>query len=190
MTVKSAELIKTVFAKGEYPPPMKREIAFAGRSNVGKSSLLNSLFGRRLAKTSSTPGKTRSINFYGVNGEIYFVDLPGYGYAKASMSEREKWQRLITDYFESREGISLVVLLVDIRHPLQPADRQMLDWVTYYAIPYVLVLTKADKLSKSRQQQSKKSISEEVATWGRPPVFSVSAENRQGIEELLKTLLQ
>ncbi|MFA6976996.1 MAG: ribosome biogenesis GTP-binding protein YihA/YsxC, partial [Mesotoga sp.] len=119
-----------------------------------------------------------------------FVDLPGYGYAKASMSEREKWQRLITDYFESREGLSLVVLLVDIRHPLQPADKQMLDWVTYYAIPYVLVLTKADKLSKSRQQQSKKSISEEVSVWGRPPVFSVSAENRQGIEELLKTLLQ
>jgi GTP-binding protein len=190
VTVKSAELVKTVFAKGEYPSPIKREIAFAGRSNVGKSSLLNSLFGRRLAKTSSTPGKTRSINFYVVNGEIFFVDLPGYGYAKASMSEREKWQRLITDYFESREGLSLVVLLVDIRHPLQPADKQMLDWVTYYAIPYVLVLTKADKLSKSRQQQSKKSICEEVSVWGRPPVFSVSAENRQGIEELLKTLLQ
>jgi len=190
MMVKSAELVRTVYTKGEYPPPLRREIAFAGRSNVGKSSLLNALFGRKLAKTSSTPGKTRSINFYGVNGEIYFVDLPGYGYAKASMSEREKWQRLITDYFESREDLSLVVMLVDIRHPLQPADEQMLEWLTHYSIPFVLVLTKADKLSKNRQLQMKRSITEEVAFWGKPPVFAVSSEKRQGTEELLGVLIQ
>ncbi|CCU86020.1 MULTISPECIES: ribosome biogenesis GTP-binding protein YihA/YsxC [Mesotoga] len=190
MTVKSTELVRTVFSKGEYPPPLRREIAFAGRSNVGKSSLLNSLFGRKLAKTSSTPGKTRSINFYGVNREIYFVDLPGYGYAKASMTEREKWKKLIIDYFESREELSLVVVLVDIRHPLQPADIQMLEWVTYYAIPFILVLTKADKLSRSQQIIAEKSIKAELASLGvYPPVFVVSAVKKQGIEKLLIALL-
>jgi len=182
--------VRTVFAKGEYPPPLRREIAFAGRSNVGKSSLLNSLFGRKLAKTSSTPGKTRSINFYGVNREIYFVDLPGYGYAKASMSEREKWKKLIIDYFESREELSLVVVLVDIRHPLQPADIQMLEWVTYYTIPFILVLTKADKLSRNQQIIAEKSIKDELASLGvYPPVFVVSAVKKQGIEKLLIALL-
>ena len=103
--IKSVELNKTVFKKGNYPVPLTREIAFSGRSNVGKSSLLNALFGRRLAKISSTPGKTRSINFYTVNGEIYFVDLPGYGYARASMKEKEKWESLFQWYISKPNKI-------------------------------------------------------------------------------------
>jgi GTP-binding protein len=188
--IKSVELCRTVFKSGEYPPPLEREIAFAGRSNVGKSSLLNSLFGRKLAHTSSTPGKTRSINFYTVNGSVYFVDLPGYGYAKASIKEKEKWERLIIDYFDSRKSLSLLAVLMDSRHPLQAVDRQMLEWVIYYSLPYLVVLTKADKLSRSQQSITLKSVKDGLSECGSlPPVFMVSAEKRQGIEELVNTLL-
>jgi GTP-binding protein len=187
--IKSVELNKTVFKKGNYPVPLTREIAFSGRSNVGKSSLLNALFGRRLAKISSTPGKTRSINFYTVNGEIYFVDLPGYGYARASMKEKEKWESLILDYFDTRKNISLMTVLMDSRHPFQAVDRQMLDWVVHYSVPFVVVLTKADKLSRNQQAITVRSVKKEIALWGSPPVLMVSAENRQGIEELLSLLL-
>jgi len=187
--IKSVELYKTAFKPGDYPEPKGREIAFAGRSNVGKSTLLNAIFRRRLAHTSSTPGKTRSVNFYLINSKHFFVDLPGYGYAKASHQEIKRWQALITDYFESRPHLNLVVLLLDSRHNLQKKDLEMLQWLQYYSIPFVAVLTKADKLSGNQLTKMVNSFKEELGPWGSPLIFPVSAKTRKGISELLNILL-
>jgi GTP-binding protein len=131
------------------------EIAFAGRSNVGKSSLINTLLGRRrLAKTSSTPGKTRTLNYYLVNGSFYFVDLPGYGYAKVSKQQRHRWQTLVEPYLRERPVLCGVVQLMDIRHQPTEGDRNLLDWLDFYQIPALVVLTKADKLSPSRAKSA------------------------------------
>jgi GTP-binding protein len=127
------------------------EIAFAGRSNVGKSSLINILLGRRrLAQTSSTPGKTRMLNFFSVNGAFYFVDLPGYGYAKVSKEMRKQWQTLVEPYLQNRESLRGVVQLMDLRHEPTRSDRELLEWLDFHDIPVLAVLTKADKLSRGR----------------------------------------
>lgn len=188
--IKSVQLSQTVFKEGNYPPPLEREVAFVGRSNVGKSSLLNALFQRKVARISSTPGKTRSINFYIVNESAYFVDLPGYGYAKAPMKEKAKWEALILDYFKTRGTLSLIALLMDSRHPFQPIDRQTLDWIGHYCIPYLVLLTKADKLSRNEQSITLRRVKSEITSWGSPLVLMVSTEKRQGLDELLNILLQ
>ncbi len=124
------------------------EIAFAGRSNVGKSSLLNAITGKKkLAKISNRPGKTRTINVFSVNGQHYFVDLPGYGFARVSKAEKEHWRALIEGYIIDNPKLKLICLLIDIRHKLQDNDRQMIEWLTFERIPFIIVLTKADKLS-------------------------------------------
>lgn len=168
---------------------MEREIAFVGRSNVGKSSLLNAIFNKKLAHTSSTPGKTRSINFYTIEDKYYFVDLPGYGYARASKKDAQKWAELIKDYFETRSSISLVILLLDSRHKLQANDRQMIDWLTYYGVPFIATLTKVDKLSNNQLSATIKNFKKELKIWGPPPIVPVSAEKKRGINELLEIIM-
>lgn len=189
MILKKVELYKTVFEKGHYPAEMEREIAFVGRSNVGKSSLLNAIFNKKLAKTSSTPGKTRSINFYTIEDRYYFVDLPGYGYSKASKKDSQKWADLIRDYFQNRSSISLVILLLDSRHKLQDNDKQMIEWLTFYGIPFIATLTKVDKLSNNQLSAAVKEFKKELKIWGPPPVVPVSAEKKKGIEELLEIIM-
>jgi GTP-binding protein len=137
---------------GQYPPPTLPEVAFAGRSNVGKSSLLNRLLHRRsLARTSRTPGRTQAIHFYRVNDRFLFVDLPGYGYARAPEALRRAWRPLVEGYLEGRASLRAVVVIVDIRHDPAEGDVELLDYLAHHAIPAVLVLAKADKLPRGRQ---------------------------------------
>ncbi|MFN3534201.1 MAG: ribosome biogenesis GTP-binding protein YihA/YsxC [Desulfatiglandales bacterium] len=144
-----AKFLKAAFGPGDFPPPLNPEVVFVGRSNVGKSTLINTLLNnRKLAKTSSTPGKTRSINFYQV-GTILFVDLPGYGYAKASKELRASWERLILSYFQNRRNISLAVVLLDVRRGSDEATVSLIRLLEGLDITYCFVLTKADKVPKS-----------------------------------------
>ena len=150
ITVSQSEFITSAAAREHFPETMFPEIAFVGRSNVGKSSLLNSLVGRKkLAHTSSTPGKTRLINFYRINQKFHFVDLPGYGYAKVSKTEREAWRKTIEDYLLYREQLRLVVSLVDIRHDPTRLDRDLIEWLDALQRSFIIVLTKSDKVKKS-----------------------------------------
>jgi GTP-binding protein len=154
MNINSAEFYKSVSAISGLPDKGLPEIVFVGRSNVGKSSLLNSLCARKgLAKTSVTPGKTRLINYFLINGTFYFVDLPGYGYAAVGHSERESWGKLLTSYIQQRDRISLVVLLVDSRHPGMDTDLDVIEFLDYYDLPYGIVLTKFDKLRQSEKSR-------------------------------------
>ena len=144
--------LTSVFNVKELPAPEIPEVAFAGRSNVGKSSLLNRLIKRKnLVKTSSKPGKTQSLNFFLVDSSIYLVDLPGYGYAKVSKKTQASWQSLISEYLETRENLKCVVVIVDLRHELKIADLQLVDWLRSREVPLLLVYTKADKLSANQR---------------------------------------
>jgi len=189
MLIKKVELVKTAFKPGDYPEPVKREVAFAGRSNVGKSTLLNTLFQRKLAHTSSKPGKTRSINFYLVNSKYYFVDLPGYGFASASKQELARWKELIEDYFSTRDNLNLVTILMDSRHPMQKNDYKMLEWIKDYSIPFIVVLTKTDKLSGNELKKMIQIYEKELKLWCSPPIIPFSAKTRRGLNDLLKILI-
>jgi GTP-binding protein len=159
MIITSAEFFKSFSAISGLPDDGFPEVVFVGRSNVGKSSLLNSLCAKKgLAKTSGTPGKTRLINYFLVNGNIYFVDLPGYGYAAVGHSERESWGRLLSDYIRHRESISLVVLLIDARHPGMESDREMMAFLDYCNRPYGIALTKYDKLRQSEKTKARRAM--------------------------------
>ena len=147
--------LTSVFDLKQLPPPEIPEIAFAGRSNVGKSSLLNCLIRRRnLVKTSAKPGKTQSLNFFLLDNSIYLVDLPGYGYASVSKKMQAAWQSLITSYLETRESLKCVVVIVDLRHEVKIADLQLVNWLRNYSKPYLLVYTKADKLSANQRSKN------------------------------------
>ena len=157
------------------------EIAFAGRSNVGKSSLLNKLFNRKqLARVSSVPGKTVTINFYGVD-DVKFVDLPGYGYAKISKQELKRFSELMEGYFHSNRKIALVVQLIDMRHPLTADDKGMIEFMKALDIPFIIVMTKADKLKKKAYEERLKLSKQELAFAGKVPVVPFSAVTGQGI---------
>ena len=164
------------------------EIAFAGRSNVGKSSLINVVLGRKnLVKTSSRPGKTQGLNFFLVNDSLCFVDLPGYGFARVSRSMQESWQQLITGYLLRRNTLRLVVVVMDIRHPLKKMDRELIDWLIYQKIPCLPVYTKADKLSKNKQMKHASSL--DVALGIRPSDRLIfSSKTGLGRDELLHRL--
>jgi GTP-binding protein len=152
MKIKSAELAHVVGAAWQLPPGDLPEVALAGRSNVGKSTLLNKLMNRKgLARTSGNPGKTRTLNFYLVNELIHLVDLPGYGYAKVSRWERLAWQKLLEGFLKERRSLNGVLLLVDSRHEAQKSDLQMAQWLQHFGTPMLLVATKVDKLSKNQQ---------------------------------------
>ncbi len=145
----------SVFDLKQLPPPEIPEIAFAGRSNVGKSSLLNRLIKRKnLVKTSAKPGKTQSLNFFLLDNSIYLVDLPGYGYARVSKKMQAAWQELITAYLETRENLKCVVVIVDLRHELKIGDLQLVNWLRSIGVPFLLVYTKADKLSANQRNKN------------------------------------
>lgn len=169
-------------------PPTLPEIAFSGRSNVGKSSLINTLLRRKnLARTSATPGKTSTINFYRLD-TLRLVDLPGYGYAKVSAAEKKRWQSLIEGYFEADRDLRLVIQLVDMRHPPTSDDRMMMEYMADTGIPYILVLTKADKLNKTERALRLSSLEKELADFEGLQVVPYSAVTREGAEELLDIL--
>jgi len=154
LRITSAEFVISAARPNQFPKAPIPEIAFAGRSNVGKSSLLNSIVGRKgLAKTSGTPGKTQQINFFRINDRFHFVDLPGYGYAKVSKTEREAWVRLIESYLRVREQLKLVVALSDIRHEPTALDLDMFQWLHAIGRPFLVVLTKHDKISAAQAQE-------------------------------------
>lgn len=173
----------------QLPDSDRPELVFSGRSNVGKSSLINKLCNRKkLARVSSTPGKTATINFYEV-GDVYFVDLPGYGYARTSASERKRWDELINGYFESDRQRTVVVQLLDCRHAPSADDMQMMEYLRYHQTPFVAALTKADKLKKSQLAATCDEFETICGPYGCQGVVLTSAENGYGIEEL-KTVLE
>ncbi len=187
--VKKVKFVKSAVSPKDYPPPHYPEIAIVGRSNVGKSSLINAIFRRNIAKVSSSPGKTRLINFFLLNDSIYFVDLPGYGYASVSKAERQKWKKMIETYFQTRENLSLVIMLVDSRHPPTKLDIMMKEWLESLGIPYVVVATKADKLNQSEKAKAIKKIRETLNLPKDFPVFLTSSKEKTGIKELMGYVL-
>ncbi len=185
LEIKQADFLISVADPARLPEPERPEVVFAGRSNVGKSSLINLLLGRRaLAKVSATPGKTRLVNYFIVNESLYFVDLPGYGYAKTSQQLRQEWGGLIEGYLRSPRS-RIVVQLVDIRHKPTGQDMDSIHWLCHNMVPVVVVLTKADKLGRGAQQ---KAVMEMKARLGSLPVLQVlacSSRARSGRDELL-----
>ena len=163
MHVKSAEFVTSAVKPSQYPAAAFPEIAFAGRSNVGKSSLINKLVNRkRLVKTSATPGRTQLINFFLVNGTLSLVDLPGYGYARVPRPVKRKWGPMVETYLSGRPNLKAVVLLMDLRRTPREGEFNLMDWLQYYAIPIILVLTKADKLSKTKQGQQRRAAADSL----------------------------
>jgi len=172
----------------QIPPPDLPEIAFAGRSNVGKSSLINTLLGRKkLVKTSGRPGKTRGLNFFLLEGWLTFVDLPGYGFARVPKREQQAWQQLITAYLLERQTLCLVVVVIDLRHALKEMDRQLVEWLRHHDIPFCPVYTKADKLSKSKQISHAASLDAGLGVQAEDRLI-FSAQTGQGREKLMERL--
>ena len=164
MKIHSAEFLLSASTTRQFPAATLPEIAFAGRSNVGKSTLINSLLNRKkLVKTSATPGKTQLINFFKVNDQFYFVDLPGYGYAKVPESVRRKWQNLVDAYLSERETLRNVVLIIDCRHNPTVQDRQLLEWLEYYQRPSLIVASKIDKLKRGQVQKHLQKIKHDLS---------------------------
>ena len=171
----------------QLPKPTTPEVSFVGRSNVGKSSLLNRLLGRKqLARVSSVPGKTANINFFDVDG-VKFVDLPGYGYAKVSHTEKQRWADLIGGYFEQERSFNLVISLVDIRHEAQKLDLQMVDFLTEAELPFVVALTKADKITRNKQSQAAAALRSSFGL-AQEQIIITSSETGLGIDELRRRI--
>jgi GTP-binding protein len=182
--VLSAEFVKSATRPSEYPPGNLPEVAIAGKSNVGKSSLINTLVKRKnLAKTSSQPGRTQTINFFRVNEKLSLVDLPGYGFAKAPLEIRKAWKPMVETYLQTREAIRLVILILDARRGLSPDDSILLDWLDYHEIPALIVLTKADKLSQFERARQKRGLAAVPLLEGRPLLF-FSAITGEGKDEM------
>jgi GTP-binding protein len=184
MIIKSAEFIKSAARASHYPPARLPEIVFAGRSNVGKSSLINSLVNRkRLAKTSSTPGRTQLINFFEINAELVFVDIPGFGYAKVPAAIRRSWAPMIETYLATRRTLKGLVLILDSRRTPGPEESAIVDWLNRHQIATVLALTKIDKLSRSRQLVCARSAAAALSV-PQEDIVLFSAKTRQGREEV------
>jgi len=193
MKILKAELEKIAVSKAQYPNGNLPEIVLVGRSNVGKSNFINSLVNRNnLARTSSKPGKTRTINFYKINDKFRLVDLPGYGYAQVSRSERDKWGRIIEEYLNSRENIKEIILLVDIRHEPTELDMVMYDWIKSYNYRGLVVATKADKISKGKFQKHIKMIKDKLGVKNSEliiPYSSVTKINKDKVWNLIEDTL-
>lgn len=187
MTIRDVKFVKGVTEWDSLPRDGRPEVAFIGRSNVGKSSLLNMLVGRRnIARTSGTPGKTQEFNFYLVNERVYFVDLPGFGYARVSRTVRERWGRFIGHYLTEREPLRLVVHLVDGRHEPTRLDRDIIETMRGGHTPYVIALTKTDKLSGNQRPQSERRVQKVLEEYAMEvPVILTSAVDQRGKKELL-----
>lgn len=193
MKIISSRLETIAVMESQYPDESLKEIAFVGRSNVGKSSFINSFINRKaLARTSGKPGKTRTINFYNINEEFRLVDLPGYGYAKVSKKEKEKWGEIINEYLHSRENLVEVVLLVDMRHRPTDEDLMMYNWIKHFGFNGIVIATKADKISRGKWQQHEKIIREKLQLED-SEFISYSSEklfNKDKVAEAFKRVLQ
>ncbi|MDO4324772.1 MAG: ribosome biogenesis GTP-binding protein YihA/YsxC [bacterium] len=186
MVIKKAELETVCGITSRLPEHEIPEVAFAGKSNVGKSSMINALMNRKsLARTSSQPGKTQTINFYNINDAVYFVDLPGYGYAKTSQEVKEKWGKMIERYLKKSKMLKRVFLLVDIRHEPSENDKLMYEWILYQGYEPVIIATKLDKLKRSQVDKQIKIVREGLGLKKESLVIPFSAETKQGREELL-----
>ena len=191
MKIRSSEITMSAVHRHQYPTDGIPEIALAGRSNVGKSSLTNALLNRRnFARTSSTPGKTRTINFYLINKEFFFVDLPGYGYAKVAKSEKDKWGQVMERYLQDREELCAIFLLVDIRHEPTADDKMMYDWIKYYGYDCVVVATKADKISRGQYLKHLSVIRKKLQLEKDEKIIPVSSSKKTGIEELWSEIVE
>ena len=185
MKIKNVELQIVCGITSKLPETDKVQIAFAGKSNVGKSSLINALMNRKaLARTSATPGKTQTINFYNVNDMMYLVDLPGYGYAKVSEKEKIKWGQLIERYLNTSKQLKAVFLLIDIRHDPSANDKMMYDWIVAQGYEPIIIATKLDKIKRSQVQKNIKAIKEGLKLRPDTVVIPFSAETKQGREEI------
>lgn len=185
MVVKSVNLETVCGITSKIPDNAYYEVAFAGKSNVGKSSMINALLNRKsLARTSAQPGKTQTINFYNVNDAMYLVDLPGYGYAKASQNEKEKWGKMIENYLHTSKKLQAVFLLIDIRHDPSANDKMMYDWMIYQGFAPIIIATKLDKIKRSQVQKNVKAIREGLKVRPGTVIIPFSAETKQGRDEL------
>lgn len=185
MKVNNVSLAAVAVKKAQYPTDGRPEVAFVGKSNVGKSSLINTMLNRKaLARTSQNPGKTRTINFYDVENQIYLVDLPGYGYARASKTEIEKWGKMIEEYLLKREELRAIIMLVDIRHEPGANDRMMYDWLKHYGYNIIIVATKSDKLKRSQLQKHTSMLKKAFELGKEDILIPFSSENKSGRDEL------
>ena len=185
MIIRKAELETVCGITSTLPENLLPEFAFAGKSNVGKSSLINGLLNRRaLARTSSQPGKTQTINFYNVNDDLYFVDLPGYGYAKVSVEVKAKWGKMIERYLKKSKMLKCIFLLIDIRHDPSANDKMMYDWIVSNGYKPVIIATKLDKLKRSQIQKHVKMVREGLGLEKEDVLIPFSAETKQGRDEI------
>ena len=183
--INNVELEAVAVAPAGYPGSGLPEVAFVGRSNVGKSSLINTMINRKaLARTSQTPGKTRTINFYNVEDECYFVDLPGYGYAKAPKSETQKWGQMIEQYLLNRQTLRAIILLIDIRHNPTENDIQMYNWLKHYGYDIIIAATKQDKLKRSQVGAAKAAITKGLGLASGDVLIAFSSETKDGRDAL------
>lgn len=186
MKIKTSQLEAVAVKRSQYPEDNMKEIAFAGRSNVGKSSLLNLITGRKaLARVSGSPGKTRTINFYNINGDFRIVDLPGYGYARVSKSVTENWGDMMEQYFSARHGLIKTIQLVDIRHEPSKQDIQMYEYLKHYGLDGLVVATKADKISRNQMNKNISVIRKALGMKPEDKVIACSALKKTGQDELL-----
>ena len=190
MRIKQSEFIISAVKRNQYPVDNRAEIAFVGRSNVGKSSIINSITNRKkLAKVSSTPGKTRLVNFFLINNDFYLVDLPGYGYAKVSKSEKEKWGKMIERYLNTSMMLKKVYLLVDIRHEPNANDKQMYEWIVASGYEPVIIATKLDKINRSQKDKHLKMLREGLRLKKGTLIIPFSAQTKQGREEIYEDII-
>lgn len=189
MVIKNVSLETVIGVTSKVPQNNLPEIAFAGKSNVGKSSLINALMNRKsLARTSSQPGKTQTINFYNINNELYFVDLPGYGYAKVSQQEKEKWGKMVERYLHQSKVLRAVFLLIDIRHDPSANDRIMYDWILSNGFHPIVIATKADKINRSQLQKHIKAVKQGLGVDKDTVVIPFSAQTKQGRDEIYELI--
>ena len=185
MKIRSSEIVVSAIRKEQYPEEGLPEIALVGRSNVGKSSATNALLNRRnFARTSQTPGKTRTINFYKINNEFYFVDLPGYGYAKVSKSEKDKWGVIMERYLQDRQELCAIFLLVDIRHEPTNDDVMMYEWIKHFGYECVVIATKADKISRGQYQKHMSIIRKKLQLEKEEKIIPISSSKKTGVEDV------
>ena len=190
MKIRSSEIVVSAIRKEQYPAEGLPEIALVGRSNVGKSSATNALLNRRnFARTSQTPGKTRTINFYKINNEFYFVDLPGYGYAKVSKSEKDKWGVIMERYLQDREELCAIFLLVDIRHEPTNDDVMMYEWIKHFGYNCVVIATKADKISRGQYQKHISIIRKKLQLEKDEKVIPLSSSKKTGVEDVWNEII-
>ncbi|QHE53166.1 ribosome biogenesis GTP-binding protein YihA/YsxC [Pontibacillus sp. HMF3514] len=189
MKVNQAELVISAVSKKQYPTEPLPEIALAGRSNVGKSSFINKIIQRKaLARTSSKPGKTQTLNFYKINDAYYFVDVPGYGYAKVSKKEREKWGKMMEEYFAERENLNMAVLIIDIRHDPTKDDVMMYDFLKHFDLPITVIATKLDKIKRGQRAKHLQRIIEVLELEEEDTVIPFSAETGEGKDDAWKAI--